>query len=66
MTPEPVLLRPAQVAVLLQVSRSRVYDLARSGQLPGLIRLGGSLRVHAPTLLRALEDDAVRGLRGRP
>jgi excisionase family DNA binding protein len=61
---DPVLLRPAQVAELLQVSRTRVYDLARSGQLPGLVRLGGSLRVHAPTLLKALEEDAARGVRG--
>jgi excisionase family DNA binding protein len=38
-TAEP-LMRPAEVAAYLQVSRSRIYDAAADGRLPA-VRLGG-------------------------
>ena len=43
MTPPAVLTIP-EVAVLLQVSRLRAYQLAREGQLP-VIRFGRQVRV---------------------
>lgn len=47
----PLLLTPAQVATVLQLSRSKVYELMASGDVPS-IRIGRSRRV--PTdLLRA-------------
>ena len=55
---DPLLLRPAEVAELLGMSRSRVYELARAGDLAGVVRLGGSVRVHRPTLERWLGEQA--------
>lgn len=42
---ERLLIRVAAAARLLSISRSTAYSLARDGRLPGLVRLGGSLRV---------------------
>jgi len=56
-----VLLTAQEVAVMLSVSRARVYDLARTGVLPS-VRLGRSIRfavgelewlLQAPGALRA-------------
>jgi excisionase family DNA binding protein len=57
----PILLRPAEVARLTGLSRSKVYGLARSGDLPGVVRLGGSIRIHRATL-----EAALAGLAGEP
>lgn len=38
------LMRPAEVATLLGVSRIRVYQLLRSGEIPST-RVGGAIRV---------------------
>ena len=38
------LLRPAQVAELLGVSRSRVYQLIAAGVIP-VVRVGGAIRI---------------------
>jgi excisionase family DNA binding protein len=53
-----LLLRPAEAAALLAVSRTRVYELAARGDLPGVIRLGGSVRIHRPTLEAWLREEA--------
>ncbi len=42
----PVLLKPEDVANLLQVSRTKVYDLIRVGSLRS-VKVGGSRRVTA-------------------
>lgn len=39
-----LLLRPAEAAEAMGVSRSRAYELIGSGQIPS-IRIGGSVRV---------------------
>jgi excisionase family DNA binding protein len=53
---EPLLLRPDEAAVLLGISRSKVYSLIQRGRLPS-VRLLGSVRV--PTAaLHALIDGA--------
>lgn len=58
------LLRPAEVAVMLGISRSLAYELIRSGQIPA-IRVGSRLRVTQDDLAKFIEkcrEDA--GLRG--
>jgi excisionase family DNA binding protein len=50
----PLLLRPEQVARLLNVGRSKVFDLIRSGELRS-VKSGGSRRISA-TALREYVD----------
>ncbi len=45
----PLLLRPEQVARLLNVGRSKVFDLIRSGELRS-VKSGGSRRISAMAL----------------
>lgn len=42
--PSRQLVTAQEVADLLQVSRMRVYELARTGVLPGIVRLGRQMR----------------------
>jgi excisionase family DNA binding protein len=42
---EPQLLHIEEAAHLLRISRSRAYEMAASGTMPGLLRVGRSLRV---------------------
>ena len=46
---ERILLRPAETAELIGISRSRVYELIASGVLPS-IRVGGVVRVPVAAL----------------
>ncbi len=46
---ERLLLRPDEVAIALGVSRSKVYELLGSGELPSL-RIGKSIRVSMKAL----------------
>jgi excisionase family DNA binding protein len=57
-TTAPILLRPAAVAALIGCSRSKTYQMLAAGDLPGVIKLGGSVRVHVPTLLAWLAEQA--------
>lgn len=41
----PVYLRASRVAQILDISRPSVYDLIRSGELRGVIRVGSRLRI---------------------
>lgn len=54
----PLLLRPRQVAELLNLSRSKVYEMGQRGELPGWMKLSGSIRVHRPTLEAWLAEEA--------
>jgi excisionase family DNA binding protein len=64
---EAVLLRPAEAAELLSMSRSRLYGMAQAGELPGVVRLGGSVRIHRPTLEAWLAEQAgMKGAAPRP
>jgi excisionase family DNA binding protein len=49
---EPQLLRIAEAAALMNVSRSTAYEMAQRGQLPGVLKFGRALRVSR----RALEQ----------
>jgi excisionase family DNA binding protein len=55
---EALLLRPAEAAELMSMSLSRVYQLAQTGELPGVVRLDGSVRIHRPTLEQWLAEQA--------
>jgi len=41
---EPLLIRPIKAAEALDVSRSKLYEMIASGELPS-IKVGGSVRV---------------------
>jgi len=45
-TVAPLLLTLADLCALLNVSRSTVYRLDASGDLPGKVKLGGQVRYH--------------------
>ncbi len=60
---EPLLLTMQEAADRLAVSRSKLYELARDGKVPGLIRIGTSLRVYRAKLeawIAEASADAVR------
>lgn len=53
------LLRVTEAAERLAISRSRAYQMAQEGTLPGLIRLPGqTVRVSAAHLERWIEEQA--------
>lgn len=55
----PLLLRDREAARLLGISREKMSLLMRRGEVPGVIRLGRSVRIHRPTLERWLAEQAV-------
>jgi excisionase family DNA binding protein len=58
-SPDAVLLRPAEAAELLGISRSKVYELIRERRIPA-VTLGSSVRVHRNALLDQLAQEAER------
>jgi excisionase family DNA binding protein len=50
MQDEQLLLRVSEAAKRLSISRSKAYDLAARGELPGVMRVGKSIRVSATRL----------------
>jgi excisionase family DNA binding protein len=58
---EPELLTIEESARLLRIGRSRAYEMAASGTMPGLVRLGRSLRVSRRALLRWVDSHAGEG-----
>lgn len=58
MSTEALLLRPAEAAALLGISRSRLYELARAGDLAGVLRIGTTIRVHRGILEAWLIEQA--------
>jgi len=49
---EPLLLRPAEAARLLGVSRAKAYELIAQDKLPGVVRATGSIRISRVVLER--------------
>ena len=49
------LLRVGEAAKLLGIARSRAYEMASSGTLPGVIRIGRSVRVSQRRLAEWVE-----------
>jgi excisionase family DNA binding protein len=52
---QPLLLRAAEVAAILGIGRSTVFELAASGELP-VVRIGRSVRVPRHALYRWIEE----------
>lgn len=46
----PLLLTIEEAASLLRASRSKVYQLAATGELPGVVRIGRSVRIRRAAL----------------
>jgi len=44
-TEAPVLLRIEEVAAKLRIGRTKAYELAQAGELPGAFKVGGQWRV---------------------
>lgn len=55
---EPELLTIEEAAQLLRIGRSRAYSMAASGDMPGLVRVGRSLRVVRRRLLSWIYEQA--------
>lgn len=60
MNKDRLLYRMNEAAELLGVSRTKLYEMASAGQLPGLVRFGSSLRVSAKVLAEYIEREAAR------
>ena len=52
---EPRLMRMEEAARLLSIGRTRAYQMAATGALPGVVRLGRSVRVSRPRLLEWID-----------
>jgi len=46
-----------EVARLLRINRGRAYEMANDGTLPGVIRLGRTIRVNRERLIAELTED---------
>ena len=55
--PPPELLKVEEAAALLRISRAKAYEMAASGELPGVVRIGRSLRVSRRRLLAWLDGE---------
>lgn len=61
---EPLLLRVEEVARVLAIGRSKVYELIASGQLPS-ITIGSARRVPTEALQKWIADHVDVGLNGK-
>jgi excisionase family DNA binding protein len=62
---EPTVLTVDELARLLRVDRKTIYELVRRGELPGVRRLGRSVRIHRATVLAWLSEGQGRVSRSR-
>jgi excisionase family DNA binding protein len=58
---EPLLIRIGEAARLLGISRSKAYELARLGKLPGQVRIAGMRRVSRRALDTWQREQEQRG-----
>ena len=56
MIQEPRVISVVEAGRLLGIGRTTAYELARSGELPGVIKLGSRFRVSTVQLNKVLED----------
>jgi excisionase family DNA binding protein len=61
---EPILIRPAQAAEMLGISKSKIYELIASGSIPS-VRLEGGRLIRVPlATLKALFSCAPENPKG--
>lgn len=57
-TPKPdftwPILTVEEVAALLRLAENTVYDLVKTGKMPGAFKYGNSWRIHGPTVLACM------------
>lgn len=58
---EPQLLKIEEAATALNIGRSKAYELARRGELPGVVRVGSSLRVSRARLVEWIDEQTGNG-----
>ncbi len=58
MDDQPILLKAEQAAKLLNLSRSKFYELATADEVPGVVRIGRSVRISRAALERWVRDRA--------
>ena len=57
---EPLLLRVEEVAKLLACSKSQIYAMAKSGELPGVVKLGkAGVRVSKAALIAWINSGGI-------
>lgn len=56
---DKMLLRPGEVAETLGLGRTRTYELIERGELPGIVRIGKSVRVSADALREWIRQQAI-------
>jgi excisionase family DNA binding protein len=61
----PHLLTAEDAAGLLRTTRRGIYAMAERGQLPGVIRLGRRVLIHADDLLDWLDQKRAPSLKGQ-
>lgn len=59
-TDSPITISVEEAAAILGIGRSLAYDLARRGELPGVLRLGHRLLVSRPLLEKRLGIEPLR------
>lgn len=57
---EPLLLRPGEVARALGMGRSKVYEMAQTGELP-VVKIGTAVRIPRLALLAWIELHTLNG-----
>lgn len=62
----PLLLRAEEGAQMLNVSRSKFFALMQRGEIPGVVRIGRSVRVSRVALERWVSEQAGEGYASDP
>jgi excisionase family DNA binding protein len=60
---EKLLLKIDEAAELLSMGRAKAYQMAQSGEMPGVVRVGRSVRVSAESLRNWVKEQAEAGTR---
>ncbi len=55
----PMVLTVEEFAELLRIARASAYRAVRAGEVPGVVRVGKTLRINRDTVLRWLEQGCV-------
>lgn len=63
---EPRFLTIPETAQLLRINRGRAYEMANNGTLPGVVRLGRTIRVDRERLVAGLAEDPTIAATPRP
>ncbi len=58
MTEQPLLLRAEEAARLLSIGRSKVFEMMARDELPGVVRIGRSVRISRSALERWIAERA--------